>query len=127
MIVWFLTIAIAGIIGIASHPAILAALPPTYAAHFMATHGPGGFFVLGGIVLAVTGVEALYADMSHFGRRPIVLAWYALVLPALVLCYVGESARVLQDPTLRSRSAYGRECMCATRPRTCVARSSFRP
>jgi KUP system potassium uptake protein len=106
MIAWFLAIGIAGAIGIASHPAILAALDPLLAARFMLAHGPGGFFVLGGIVLAVTGVEALYADMSHFGRRPIVIAWYGLVFPSLVLCYVGESARILEDPTLLANPFY---------------------
>ena len=106
MIVWFLAIAVAGVVGIVSHPAILAALDPRYAARFTVTHGPGGFFVLGGIVLAVTGVEALYADMSHFGRRPIVLAWYGLVFPSLVLCYVGESARILEHPELLANPLY---------------------
>ncbi len=106
MIVWFLAIGIAGIVSIASHPAILAALDPRHAAIFMVTHGPGGFFVLGGIVLAVTGVEALYADMSHFGRRPIVLAWYGLVFPSLVFCYVGEAARILEQPKLLANPLY---------------------
>lgn len=106
MVVWFLAIGIAGIAGIASHPAILAALDPRHAAVFMFTHGRGGFFVLGGTVLAVTGVEALYADMSHFGRRPIVVAWYGLVFPSLVLCYVGESARILERPALLTNPFY---------------------
>ncbi len=106
MIVWFLTIAVAGGLAIAAHPGILAALDPRHAAEFMVSHGPGGFFVLGGVVLAVTGVEALYADMSHFGRRPIVLAWYFLVFPALVICYVGESARVLDRPALLANPLY---------------------
>lgn len=106
MVVWFATIALAGLVAIASHPAILAALDPRHAARFIVTHGPGGFFVLGGVVLAVTGVEALYADLSHFGRRPIVLAWYGLVFPALVLCYVGEAARVLADPKLLANPFY---------------------
>lgn len=106
MILWFLAIGVAGIVGIASHLQILAALDPRHALGFLLTHGPGGFFVLGGIVLAVTGVEALYADMSHFGRIPIVVAWYALVFPALVLCYIGESARVLENPALLSNPFY---------------------
>ena len=106
MIVWFLAIAVAGVIGIASRPAILAALDPRHAVGFMLTHGPGGFFVFGGVVLAVTGVEALYADMSHFRRRPIVIAWYGLVFPALVLCYVGESARILEQPSLLANPFY---------------------
>jgi len=106
MIAWFLAIGIAGVVAIASHPAILSALDPRYAARFMTTHGAGGFFVLGGIVLAVTGVEALYADMSHFGRRPIVLAWYGVVFPSLVCCYVGEAARILERPALLANPFY---------------------
>ncbi len=106
MAAWFVTIAVAGALAIARHPAILAALDPRHAARFMSAHGAGGFFVLGGVVLAVTGVEALYADLSHFGRRPIVLAWYGLVFPALVLCYVGEAARVLDDPRLLADPFY---------------------
>lgn len=106
MILWFLAIGVAVAVAIASRPAILAAIDPRHALRFVVSHGPGGFFVLGGIVLAVTGVEALYADMSHFGRRPIVLAWYGLVFPALVLCYVGESARVLEQPALLANPLY---------------------
>jgi KUP system potassium uptake protein len=106
MIAWFLMIGVAGGLAIASHPQILEALDPRYAAEFMIRHRPGGFFVLGGVVLAVTGVEALYADLSHFGRRPIVLAWYGVVFPALVICYVGESARVLEQPALIANPFY---------------------
>ncbi len=106
MVAWFVAIAVAGILGIVANPSILAALNPIHAITFMTSHGPGGFFVLGGIVLAVTGVEALYADMSHFGRRPIVLAWYGLVFPALVICYVGESARILVQPKLLDNPFY---------------------
>jgi len=106
MAAWFLAIGIAGAIGIATHPAILAALDPRHAAAFVTTHGGGGFFVLGGIVLAVTGVEALYADMSHFGRQPIVVAWYGLVFPSLILCYVGEAARILERPELLANPFY---------------------
>src|SRR6202035_404640 len=65
---------------------------------FATSHGIVGFTILGGVILAVTGVEALYADLSHFGRRPIVTGWYALVFPALVLNYLGQGARILTDP-----------------------------
>ncbi len=98
MIAWFLAIAVAGGIAIARHPAVLAAVDPRQAIAFSARHGPGGFLVLGGVVLAVTGVEALYADLSHFGRAPIVRAWYGLVFPALLLAYLGEGATILADP-----------------------------
>jgi KUP system potassium uptake protein len=98
MIAWFVSIGVAGAIGIARYPAVLFALDPRHGAAFMIGHGPGGFFVLGGVVLAVTGVEALYADMSHFGRVPIVRAWYCLVFPTLVLTYLGEGAGVIADP-----------------------------
>ena len=121
MVVWFATIAVAGIVAIAAHPAILAALDPRHAARFLVAHGPGGFFVLGGVVLAVTGVEALYADLSHFGRRPIVLAWYGLVFPALVLCYVGEAARVLEDPRLLANPFYALTPGAALLPAIAIA------
>jgi KUP system potassium uptake protein len=98
MIAWFAALAVAGAIAIASHPAVLWALSPLHAVRFMTHHGSGGFFVLGGVVLAVTGVEALYADLSHFGRRPIVRAWYLVVFPALVLAYLGQGARIIVDP-----------------------------
>jgi KUP system potassium uptake protein len=107
MVAWFVTIAIAGAFGIARRPEILAAIFPQYALGFLVKHGPGGFFVLGGIVLAITGVEALYADMSHFGRGPIVWSWYGIVFPSLVLCYLGESATALADPTQLAQPFYG--------------------
>lgn len=106
MLVWFLAIAASGIYGISTRPVILQALDPRHAIWFVLHHGAGGFFVLGGIVLAVTGVEALYADLSHFGRKPIALAWYGVVFPALVLCYLGESAMTLADPQSLSQPWY---------------------
>jgi len=106
MLLWFATIAVAGACGIARRPTILAALNPAYAASFLVHHRGGGFFVLGGVVLAVTGVEALYADLSHFGRRPIAFAWYGAVFPALVLCYLGESAAALADPAQLDQPFY---------------------
>jgi KUP system potassium uptake protein len=98
MTLWFVAIAVSGAIAIAAHPAILAALNPLRAAWFVTHHGIFGFLIFGAIILGMTGAEALYADMSHFGRIPITLAWYVFVLPALVLNYVGQGAIVAADP-----------------------------
>ncbi|MFI6262534.1 potassium transporter Kup [Micromonospora sp. NPDC051006] len=98
MMLWFVTIGIAGIAGIAENPAILKALSPTYALSFLAGHFGIAFFALAAIVLAVTGAEALYADMGHFGRRSITRAWLSLVFPACVLSYLGQGALILADP-----------------------------
>ncbi len=98
MFVWFISIAAAGIVAIVARPGVLWAIDPRHAVHFATHNGPGGFFVLGGVVLCVTGVEALYADLSHFGRKPIALAWYGLVWPAVTLSYLGQGARLLTDP-----------------------------
>jgi len=97
MILWFVSIGACGIAGIVAHPAILKALSPTYAIGFMAGHFHIAFFALAAVVLSVTGAEALYADMGHFGRVSIVWAWAGLVLPALVLCYLGQGALLLRD------------------------------
>jgi KUP system potassium uptake protein len=97
MIVWFLSIGAFGVKGILEHPQILRALSPTYALSFMFGHFGIAFFALAAVVLAVTGAEALYADMGHFGRRPITLAWLFVVLPACVLNYFGQGALVLGD------------------------------
>jgi KUP system potassium uptake protein len=98
MLVWFVTIAALGVHGIAIHPSILRALSPTYAVKFFARDGLTGFFALGGVVLAVTGAEALYADMGHFGRGPIRRAWVLVAFPALVLNYMGQGANILEHP-----------------------------
>ncbi|MFD9669517.1 potassium transporter Kup [Rhodococcus sp. NPDC059968] len=98
MIVWFLAIGACGVAGIAAHPEILKALSPTYALSFMVGHFGIAFFALAAIVLAVTGAEALYADMGHFGRRAITRGWLGLVLPACVLSYLGQGALLLGDP-----------------------------
>jgi KUP system potassium uptake protein len=95
MTVWFLTMAVLGLAGIARHPGILWALNPAYAVRYLAHSGGGGFVVLGGVFLCVTGAEALYADMGQFGARPIRLAWSGLVFPSLVLSYAGQGAIVL--------------------------------
>jgi len=97
-LVWFVTIAVLGFREILLEPVILFAANPGYALKFAFTHGTAGFIVLGAVVLAVTGAEALYADMGHFGKRPIRLAWFGLVLPALVINYFGQGALVLRDP-----------------------------
>ena len=96
---WFTTIAVLGIVEVVKEPAIIAAVNPAFAVRFIFTHGHAGFIVMGAVVLAVTGAEALYADMGHFGKRPIRLAWFGLVLPALVLNYFGQGALVLRDPS----------------------------
>jgi KUP system potassium uptake protein len=95
MTLWFLAIGILGLWGIVQHPAVLAAINPWYGLHFLINNGAKGFLVLGGVFLAVTGAEALYADMGHIGARPIRLAWYGLVLPALLLNYTGQTALLL--------------------------------
>ena len=98
MLVWFFTIAACGVRGIADHPRILKALSPTYALDFFFSHFSIAFFALAAVVLAVTGAEALYADMGHFGRPPITRAWLALVFPACTLSYMGQGALILDDP-----------------------------
>ncbi|GLY40124.1 putative potassium transport system protein kup [Amycolatopsis sp. NBRC 101858] len=97
MIAWFGVIGACGVAGIAGHPEILKALSPTYAIGFMAGHFDIAFFTLAAVVLAVTGAEALYADMGHFGRKAITRGWLFLVLPACVLSYLGQGALILED------------------------------
>jgi KUP system potassium uptake protein len=92
---WFLCIAVLGIWGIAHHPVVLISLNPLLGLHYLFSHGFQGFLVLGGVFLCVTGAEALYADMGHFGSRPIRLSWSAVVFPSLVLNYAGQAAIVL--------------------------------
>ena len=98
MIVWFVVLALLGITNILHFPAVLEALNPYWAFHFFATHDWHALFVLGAVVLTVTGGEALYADMGHFGKRPIRWAWFGFVLPALVLNYFGQGALLLENP-----------------------------
>jgi len=106
MLLWFLTLGGLGILNILRTPEVLYALNPYYAFHFFATHGGYGFLVLGAVVLAVTGAEALYADMGHFGRGPIRLAWFWYVLPALVLNYFGQGALLIRDPSAIANPFY---------------------
>src|ERR1700736_4983845 len=93
---WFLSIAGLGILGIVRHPAIVAAFNPVIGLRYLFSHGYASFLVLGGVFLCVTGAEALYADMGHFGRRPIRLAWSVIVFPSLLLNYAGQAAIVLE-------------------------------
>ena len=95
--VWFAVLALLGIVNIVKYPAVLAALSPAYAFSFFAENSTGGFLVLGAVVLAITGTEALYADMGHFGKKPIRLAWSVYVLPALLLNYFGQGALILYN------------------------------
>jgi KUP system potassium uptake protein len=99
MIVWFVTIGACGVLGIAGNPGILRALSPGYALEFVVRSPGTAFFALAAIVLAVTGAEALYADMGHFGRRAITWGWLLLVLPACALSYLGQGALILGDPS----------------------------
>ena len=98
-LVWFIVIAILGAVAIARNPSVLAAMNPIYAVRLFADIGSLGFFLLGAVVLVVTGGEALYADMGHFGKRPIRVAWLGVALPALVINYFGQGALLLGDPT----------------------------
>jgi KUP system potassium uptake protein len=100
MLLWFLTIAILGLVGVVQHPQVLVAVNPAYGFALLTTHGFAGFAVLGGVFLALTGGEALYADMGHIGRNPIRAAWYCLVLPALLLNYAGQIGLFLSTPAL---------------------------
>ena len=105
-LVWFLVVALIGGMHIADDPTILAAINPVYGISFLAQHGTLGLVTLGAVFLAVTGSEALYADLGHFGRRPIQCAWFLLVLPALVINYFGQGAFVLAHPEEIENSFY---------------------
>lgn len=95
---WFISLAMLGLLNIIAAPEVLRALDPSRALHFLTLNPKLGFFTLGAVVLAITGAEALYADMGHFGRKPIRMAWYGLVLPSLVLNYFGQGALLLSQP-----------------------------
>jgi KUP system potassium uptake protein len=95
MLIWFVVMAVMGISGIAKHPAVFAALNPAYGLSYLFSNGYTGFLVLGAVFLCVTGAEALYADMGHFGAGPIKLAWFAIVFPSLILNYAGQAALVI--------------------------------
>jgi KUP system potassium uptake protein len=106
MVVWFVTLAILGAVQIVRYPAVLTAVNPAYAVSFFFKHGWQGFLVLGSVVLVITGGEALYADMGHFGRHPIRLAWFGLVMPALLINYCGQAACLIQHPELATNPFY---------------------
>ena len=97
-LVWFIAIAFAGLAHIGDYPAILLSFNPAYAVSFLSSHGIIGLVTLGAVFLAVTGAEALYADLGHFGKRPIQLAWIIVVFPALVINYLGQGALLLHSP-----------------------------
>jgi KUP system potassium uptake protein len=99
MVLWFLILGLFGLLEIVHNPGVLMAINPIYGLHFINAHPGLAFLALGSVVLAVTGGEALYSDMGHFGRQPIKLAWFAFVLPALVLNYFGQGALLLSEPT----------------------------
>jgi KUP system potassium uptake protein len=96
MLLWFLVMAVMGISGIVQHPSVFAALSPVYGLDYLFSHGATGFLVLGAVFLCVTGAEALYADMGHFGSGPIKMAWFGMVFPSLILNYAGQAALVLE-------------------------------
>ena len=106
MIVWFATLAVLGLVNIQAHPEIFNSFNPVWAWTFFRAHGLAGFSVLGAVFLALTGAEALYADMGHFGRKPILIAWTALVMPSLFLNYLGQGALLLGDSTLANNPFY---------------------
>ena len=99
MIVWFITIGVLGAAQIVQGPTVLRAVSPGYAISFFVRNGLTGFLVLGAVVLVVVGGEAMYADLGHFGRKPILIGWYAAVLPSLLLVYFGQGALLLREPT----------------------------
>jgi KUP system potassium uptake protein len=102
MLLWFMTMGILGLVGIVHHPQVLAALDPSYGIRLITLNGFLGFTLLGGVFLALTGAEALYADMGHIGRTPIRTAWYGIVLPALLLNYAGQVANFVEAPDVGS-------------------------
>ena len=106
MLAWFTVIGVLGLVAIVHNPEVLRGLDPRYGFAFLTRNGLAGFTILGGVILAVTGVEALYADMSHFGRGPIVTGWYVLVFPALLLNYFGQGAKLVADPTALANPFY---------------------
>jgi len=106
MLVWFVTIGVLGLRSISGTPSVLLAINPVYGLRFFAVHGLAGFLTLGAVVLCITGCEALYADMGHFGKRPIRLAWFVAALPMLMLNYFGQGALILRDNATASNPFY---------------------
>lgn len=106
MTIWFVTLAIMGIYWIWRHPAVLGAINPWHGVSFFANNGVKAFFVLGSVILVVTGVEAIYADMGHFGKTPIRWAWFGIALPALLLNYFGQGALLIEQPNAFANPFY---------------------
>jgi len=106
MILWFVTIGVLGVLWVIRVPSVLAAVNPWHAVRFFLVNRGHGFLVLGSVFLVVTGGESLYADMGHFGRRPIRIAWFALVLPSLLLCYFGQGALLVTHPDAAAQPFY---------------------
>ena len=116
MLLWFLAIGAARACAeVAAHPSVLQGLSPSYAAAFIADHPYIAFIAMGAVVLAITGAEALYADMGHFGRPPIRLAWFVIVFPALTLNYLGKGR---SSCATRGRARTRSSCSCRTGPRS---------
>ncbi len=107
MLAWFVTIGAVGAYSVVQHPGVLICFDPWQGLHFLVSHGWAGYATLGAVVLAFSGVEALFADLGHFGRRPIILAWYVLVLPGLMLNYLGQGALLLRDPKAAAEPFFG--------------------
>jgi KUP system potassium uptake protein len=106
MVIWFLVIGLGGLNQVINHPDVLRSMLPTTALGFLVHHFDVAFIAMAAVVLAITGAEALYADMGHFGRKPIARAWFLLVFPALMLCYMGQGALILHDPAKAASSFY---------------------
>ncbi len=106
MLVWFAVLGLLGILSIVQTPSVLAAINPLYGLAYFQSHGLAGWTILGAVVLAVTGAEALYADMGHFGKKPIQIAWLALVFPGLILNYLGQGALILRQPSATENPFY---------------------
>jgi KUP system potassium uptake protein len=121
MVAWFIAIAALGIVELTRQPIVLTAIDPRHAVAFFIEHGWHGFAVLGAVFLVVTGGEALYADMGHFGRRPIRVAWFGLVLPALLLNYFGQGALLLTNPAAAAQPFFLMAPDWALVPMVCLA------
>ncbi len=106
MVIWFVVLAVMGVPHIIRRPGVLLGLSPTFVVSFIADHPFTAFIAMGAVVLVITGAEALYADMGHFGRRPIRVAWFAVVFPALILNYLGQAALILDDPSAVANPFY---------------------
>ena len=106
MVVWFVVLAVLGVPHIVEHPGVVLGLSPTFAVAFLLDHPFTAFIAMGAVVLVITGAEALYADMGHFGRRPIRVAWFGLVFPALIINYLGQAALIINDPAAVSNPFY---------------------